>query len=46
MLLVVVGNLDKVQSSGGVLDAGELAAELNVEGDVFSYSASRHDSEQ
>jgi len=34
--VVVAGGLDRVQSSGGPLKAGELAAELGVDGDVFS----------
>jgi hypothetical protein len=34
--VVVVVGLDRVQSSGGLLNAGELAAELGVDGDVFS----------
>jgi hypothetical protein len=33
---VVLVGLDRVQSSGGLLSAGELAAELGVDGDVFS----------
>jgi len=36
LVAVVVGGLDRVQSGGKLLDAGELAAELGVDGDVFS----------
>jgi hypothetical protein len=46
LLLVVVVGLEKDQSKAGPLNAGELAAELGVDDDVFSYSASRQDSEQ
>lgn len=42
--VVVVVGLEKDQSNGGPLSAGEPAAELGD--DVFSYSASRQDSEQ
>ncbi len=34
MLVVVVG-LDRAQSSGGPYNAGEVAAELGVNGDVL-----------
>ena len=36
MVLLVVVGLDRVQSGGGPLNAGELAAELGVDGEVFS----------
>jgi hypothetical protein len=36
LVLVVVVGLDRVQSGGGLLNAGELAAELGVDGGVFS----------
>jgi hypothetical protein len=36
VLAVVVVGLDRVQSGGGLLSAGELAAELGVDGDVLS----------
>jgi hypothetical protein len=35
-LFVVAVGLDRVQSRGGLLNAGELAVELGVEGDVLS----------
>jgi hypothetical protein len=35
-LFAVAVGLDGVQSSGGLLNAGELAVELGVEGDVLS----------
>jgi hypothetical protein len=35
-LELVVDALERGQSEGGPLNAGELAAELGVDGDVFS----------
>jgi hypothetical protein len=35
-LLVALDGLARAQLSGGLLNAGELAAELGVDGDVFS----------
>jgi hypothetical protein len=36
LVLVVPVGLERPQSSGGLLNAGELAVELGVDGDVFS----------